>query len=355
MDYVGLSVNTATVLAGSILSGIAVWLGWGLPGLAAATMLNVMLISIGRFWIARRAIPWLAVKKPTREGFVRFAQTCTWLFVSGLAAMFLYSSDTLLVGFALGPASAATYFTSGNVLRMIGEPLYQIVMSGSAGLIGLCGEQAWDRVATARKEMYFLMLFFMTILGTGVIALNGVFLKLWLGDNFFGGKLLTLLLVLSVLFTFLTRIDYTISDAMLFLREKTWFLFVSGLVAIIIGFAALKLFGPVGMALGMTLGNLILLITAWLLIQRRIPNAFTDLGHALLRPAIVMVAMFGAAYLLQPYIITPNWLTFFGIGTAVGLSTLLIAWFLVLSNPIRQMLFKRARQNIPFLNNISFL
>jgi len=56
MDYAGMGVNTATVLIGSLLSGWAVWMGWGLPGLATATMANILLISIGRFWVAQRAI-----------------------------------------------------------------------------------------------------------------------------------------------------------------------------------------------------------------------------------------------------------------------------------------------------------
>ena len=186
IDYAGMGINTAMVLTGSLLSGLAIWLGYGLPGLAAATMANVLLISIGRFWVARRFIPWMAFKKPSRDEFLRFLRTSGLLFVSGLASLLLYSTDTLLVGFMLGPAIAATYATSGVVLRMIGEPLYQIIGAGNAGLIGLCGQGDWARVANIRKEMYFILLFSMTVLGTGVIALNGPFLKLWLGAEFFG-------------------------------------------------------------------------------------------------------------------------------------------------------------------------
>jgi O-antigen/teichoic acid export membrane protein len=352
MDYVGMGVNTATVLVGSILSGLAVWLGWGLPGLAVATILNVLLISIGRFWVARRAIQWMTIKKPARDEFIRFTKTSGWLFIGGLASLFLTSSDVLLVGMILGPATSSPYVTSGAVLRMIGEPIYQIVGSGNAGLIGLCGKQDWERVAVARKEMYFILLFFMTVLGTGVIALNGSFLRLWLGAEFFGGTALTLFLVLSVIFTFLTRIDYTITDAMLFLQEKTWALFFAGITAVVFGIISLRMIGMTGMALGMAIGNLILLIIAWALIQRRMPEASASLGKSLVRPAITMSITFALAYAIQPFLRIENWLTFLMYGTGIALVALISGWFLVLSQPIRQTLFKRARQNIPFLDNI---
>jgi len=349
LDYKGVGINTSMVLIGSLLSGLVVWLGWGLPGLAAATMTNVMLISVGRFWVARKAIPWIAVKRPTREDFLRFIKTSSWLFVGGLAALLLYSTDALVVGMLIGPTISATYITSGSVLRMIGEPLYQIVASGNAGLIGLCGEQAWDRVAGARKEMYFLILFFMTILGTGVIALNGAFLKLWLGIEFFGGTLLTLFLVVSILLTFLSRIDYTITDAMLFLREKTWALFVAGSLAIIIGVLALKSIGLAGMALGMASGNLLLVIISWNLIQRRLPNATINLGLSIIRPALIMSLTYTAALLLQPHLDIQNWPTFIGAGLVIGFLALIIAWFFVLTIQVRQAFWIRAQQNIPFL------
>ncbi|MCX6082561.1 MAG: oligosaccharide flippase family protein [Chloroflexi bacterium] len=350
MDYAGMGINTTMVIMASLLSGIAIWLGWGLPGLAAATMANVLLISIGRFWVARRIIPWMAIKKPNRDEFTHFLNTSGLFFLAGLASLLLYSTDTLLVGAIIGPSVAASYTTSGAVLRMIGEPLFQFVGAGNAGLVGLCGEKDWERVANVRKEMYFILFFFMAILGSGVIALNGAFLKLWLGAEFYGGSLLTIFLVLSLTATFLARIDFTISNAMLYLREQTWALLTAGSVGLGSGLFFLRIFGVGGMAIGMAIGNLVLLTIAWILIQRQMPAASTTLIKSLFRPSFTIISLFGLAFFLQPYIEVPNWGVFFLYGLGIGGFSFIASWFLVLSKEIRKVLFIRAQHNIPFLN-----
>ena len=349
MDYAGMGVNTATVLIGSLLSGWAVWMGWGLPGLATATMANILLISIGRFWVAQRAIPWMAVKKPTNIEFIHFAQTSGWLSFSLIANLLLYSTDTLLVGAILKPAIAAAYATSGAVLRMIGEPIYQIVGAGTAGLVGLCGQQDWSRVSSIRKEMYFLLIFFMMILGTGIITLNRSFLTLWLGKDYYGGAFLTLFLVISVSLSFLTRIDLTIVDAMLFLSEKAWALFAAGIIAIVSGIALLKIIGIGGMAIGMAAGNFVLLLISWMLIQRRIPASSIGLIKNLIRPILIVCATFALAYRIEPFIQANNWLHFFAYASGVGFVALIIGWFMVLSQDVRAILINRLWQSIPLI------
>ena len=93
LDYVGMWINSVTVFGGSILSAIAIWLGFGLPGLAVATMINIMLISIGRFIIAKRSIPWLSSLLPSKQDFINFAKTSGWLFLSGMGGLLAFSSE----------------------------------------------------------------------------------------------------------------------------------------------------------------------------------------------------------------------------------------------------------------------
>jgi len=109
------------------------------------------------------------------------------------------------------------------------------------------------------------------ILGTGIITLNRSFLTLWLGKDYYGGAFLTLFLVISVSLSFLTRIDLTIVDAMLFLSEKAWALFAAGIIAIVSGIALLKNHWDRRYGYRMAAGNFVLLLISWMLIQRRIP------------------------------------------------------------------------------------
>ena len=99
LDYVGMGVNTLTVLGGSLLSALAIWLGFGLPGLEVATMINIMLISIGRFVVAMRALPWISAKMPSWGEFVSFFKTSAWLLFIALGGILAYTTDTMLVAF----------------------------------------------------------------------------------------------------------------------------------------------------------------------------------------------------------------------------------------------------------------
>ena len=346
LDYKGAGINTFTVFTGSLLGGLAVWLGWGLVGLALATTANIILVSLGRFWVARRAIPWLAAKMPRRDELLLFIKTSLWLFFAGLAGLLIYSTDTILVGLLLGPAASGIYVTTGVVMRMFGEPIYQIVSAGNAGLMDLCGQKEWERVAQVRKEMYFILLFLMTLLGTGVIALNGPFLSIWAAPDFYGGAGLTLLIVLGMIVLYISRVDLLITDAMFFLREKTWASFAAGVLVVGGGALLLPIYGALGMALALLAGNLLLLVVAWVLINRRMGRLGSGLLRELVRPLGVMAACFGLAAWAQTWLQAASWPQLFLNAALVGGLTLAISYGLALPAEIRASLLARVRHNL---------
>jgi O-antigen/teichoic acid export membrane protein len=348
LDYMGAGINTFTVLTGSLLSGLVVWLGWGLVGLAIATTANILLVSLGRFWVARRAIPWLAARKPQRHELILFLKTSFWLFFAGLSGLLIYSTDTILVGLVLGPAASGIYVTTGIVMRMFGEPIYQIVSAGNAGMLGLCGQGDWERVAKIRREMYFILLFFLTILGTGVIALNGPFLSIWSEPIFYGGPALTIAIVAAMVTMYLSRIDLLISDAMLFLREKSWATFGAGLIVVTSGQILLPRMGTTGMALALLAGNLFLLIISWALVHRRMGWTGTKLSLDLIRPLIVMASCFTLAGWAQSWLKASNWLELFASAAIVGGLTMVCALFLATPTEIRAKLLQRVRSSLEF-------
>jgi len=350
MDYVGMGINTITVFGGSLLSGAAIWLGFGLPGLAIATIINVLLISIGRFVVARKALPWISAKLPSKDEFFGFFKTSVWLLTMGIGTVLVYSTDTMIVGLILGPSVAATYVTTGIVMRMVGEPMYQVISSGNAGLMGLCGQKNWERVASIRKEMYYLLLFFMSVLGTGVIALNNSFLSLWVGHQFSGGSLLTIGIVLSMTVLYLSRIDLLIADAMLYLREKTWAIWIAGSIVISTAALFIRLWGIVGIALSTLMGNLVLLVVAWILINKRMGVFGNSLLKSLLKPLGTIFILFFSAFFFSIKSTVDDWVSFTLYTAMIGSSTLIISWLLVLPRSTRVVLLERIKKNMPLLN-----
>ncbi|MCX6064805.1 MAG: hypothetical protein NT121_03500 [Chloroflexi bacterium] len=346
LDFMGAGINTFTVITGSLLSGLAVYFGWGLVGLALATTFNIILVSLGRFAVARRAIPWLNAKKPYRDELITFFKTSLWLFFSGLGGLLIYSTDTILVGIIINPAASGIYMTTGVAMRMFGEPIYQIVSAGNAGIMGLCGQKNWERVAQVRKEMYFILLFFMTVLGTGIIALNGSFLSIWASSAYYGGSGLTIAIVTVMVTMYLSRIDLLITDAMLFLKQKTWAFFAAGIVVVGCGSSLLPIYGTIGMAFALLAGNLSLLVISWFLIHQKMGKLGSALIFELMQPLAVMAACFWMAAWAQTWLKPSNWAQLFLNTAEVGSLTIIVTLIIAMPPDIRRSIFFRVKNSL---------
>ena len=260
LDYTAMGLNAATLLFGGIFTVVAIWGGWGLPGVAAASMIGIAVAGGVRFFIARHVIPWFGASRPTRKELLGFVRLSGWLFLAGLSGLLLHGSDLLLIGVILGPSAAAVYATTGAVLRLMIGPLGQILSSGGPGIAGLCGSGEWHRVNKVRTEMHVIAVGIMAVVGAGVLALNEPFLRLWVGDGFYGGHLTNVLLVLIAFEMVLFRVDSVIVDSMLEFRPKARAMLISGVFVVVAGGYMSSIWGLPGMAMGVFLGRLGLVI-----------------------------------------------------------------------------------------------
>ncbi len=341
LDYKAMVLNAATILVGGLLTACAIWAGWGLLGVAAASILGILINRAVRFVVAVNVLPWLGISRPSRSELSIFARQSGWLYMSGLAGLLLVSGDVLLVGIILGPSAAAVYATTGAVLRMAIGPVGQLLSSSAAGIAGLCGRSEWHRVASVRIEMQVVGIALMTVIGAGVLALNEPFLTLWVGAGFYGGNITNLLLVLVALETVLFRVDNLIVDGLLAFRPKAWATLISGIFIMLAGGGMSYLWGLSGMALGMFLGRLGLLIYLPMLIARRTGVSNKTYVEALIRPAIIGCLLLLCAYFLGPVLQPHTWLSFFANAIALGLGALMLVWFFGLREGEQVMLSQR--------------
>ncbi|MBN1982773.1 MAG: oligosaccharide flippase family protein, partial [Chitinivibrionales bacterium] len=135
--YMGLSTITILLNAGIIIA--AIQLGFGLPGIAAATFFGILFSGIIRLWVTRNTLSWFGMSKPKKDEFLRFARLTGWLTVSAIGGLLLTASDTLLIGYMLEPSKVAVYVITGMVLLILIGQMMQLLNSGGTGLAGICG------------------------------------------------------------------------------------------------------------------------------------------------------------------------------------------------------------------------
>lgn len=342
LEYKAMGFNAAAILIGGAMTAAAVWAGWGLPGVAAASLLAVMLNGAVGGWVAWRVLPWFGVERPTRSELFAFTRLSAWNFSSALSGLLL-ASDILLVGLMLGPPAAAVYSTTGIVMRLTSEFVIQLLTSGNAGVGELCGKEAWDRVQQVRVEMSQLALAVMTAIGAGVLALNRPFLGLWVGEGLFGGQPVNLLLVLAGIETLVLRVDVIVLDSLLEFKPKAAALLLGGVFVWVSGALLSRVWGIAGVAFALSLTYAGLMICLPLLIRRRTGISASSHALALARPAIVAVLLLAGAWVLPSLFLPRTWPSFVLAASAAGLVAAAVMWTVGLSPRARRDVLARGR------------
>jgi O-antigen/teichoic acid export membrane protein len=343
LAYKAMGLGALSVALGGLLSIMAILGGYGLVGLAVATLASGVPSGLSRLWVARTSVSWFGLALPSRTEFLEFARVSGWLFFSALSALLVFSSDLLLVGLLLTPSAAAVYATTGAVLRIATEPIGQFLSSGNAGIAGLCGRREWTRVIAARLEMHMLALVMATVVGGGVLALNRPFIRLWVGEGFFAGDVVNLLLVTVAIARILLRVDAVIVDCLLDFRAKTWALCAAGLMGITIAALLSPFFGMAGIAAGTLVGHAALLVCLSLLVRRRLGLAPGAHFCALYRPAAVAVAVLVMAGALPRWGAPEGWQGLIVWGAFVALGGTGVMWRAALPGMIREKAIARTR------------
>src|SRR5207249_7925947 len=242
------------VLAG-LLTVVAVRAGLGLVGLGGAQV-GVAMVTGLLFWLlARRYVHWFGVARPGRADVMPLLSMSAWLTVGEAVAKLLLACDVLILGWVVSPAVVTTYVLTGYAARTaIGIHVFAAgaAMPGLGGLIGR-GEQ--DRARAVRRELLTLTWLFATTVGVTVLCWIRSFLALWVGQQHYGGPWLNLLIILTAVQTVFIRTDAYVIDAALRPRPRVLAGAGAALVTIALAVPLTRLFGPVGLCIGLLGGR----------------------------------------------------------------------------------------------------
>jgi O-antigen/teichoic acid export membrane protein len=255
LDYKAMGLNAAMVIVGGALNALGILAGFGLVILAVTTLAGILMVNGARLYVVRRSVPWFGIERPRPAEVREMIHLSVPGTLGATASGLLSSADVLLIGFCFGTATASVYMITGALMRYFISPFQQILRSGNAGIGFLVGKGEWTRLAALRLEQHQTALWGFGIIGALVLTCNHSFVRLWVGERFYGGPLLDLAIVVCAICRQLTQVDSIPLDASLRLYPKVTAMIAWSIIGLLAAWGLAGFAGLAGIPLGVALGQ----------------------------------------------------------------------------------------------------
>jgi O-antigen/teichoic acid export membrane protein len=346
LAYKRIGLSTVLVVLGGALMALAVSMGTGIVGVAAANLANSLLTGLLFMRIVRSHVAWAGIARPTMAAVRRFVGLSGWFAVWKLVMQAMLAGDVVVLGIVDSVESVTTYSLTRFAPEAVLAGAAVLVTGLAPGLGGLVGSGAWSVAARVRAE---LMAFtWLVTIGAGATLLvwNRAFIELWVGSAYYAGTIPTLLIVLAVMQFGLIRNDARVIDLTLSIRGKV----LLGLLSAALSVALAALFvgylggGITGLCLGFIAGRAVLTVAYPRHVGRLFGLPWRRQLAGVLRPAAAAILLFSIALLGAGSATASTWPMLI-LGAAVTfVAAASVSFFLGLSSAGRAALRRRARK-----------
>ncbi len=179
--YVVQSLQIAQSITTTLLLLLAAWLGWGLPGQAAATSFAMILAQLSFFYFATQSGSRFDFKTPRRELISQVSKlqwpSLAYVFTGRIGLL----SDNIIVASILTPGMVVPFYLTQRLASLATTQLQQVGNATWAGLVEL---HAQGMRAEFQDRLFELTAMVsgaaLAILGP-IAAFNHHFIRLWVG------------------------------------------------------------------------------------------------------------------------------------------------------------------------------
>lgn len=348
LGYKRMGLSAFLIIVGGGLMVVAIYLNTGISGVAIATLSTTLLTGLLFIQVVRSVIPWFGIARPSIDGVRRFLGLSGWFLVWNLVMKLMIASDVIVLGIFDSPEMVTNYTLNKYVPETIVSFVAIVVFGIMPGLGKIVGTGDFERTARVRGEIMTFTWLIITVFGATILMWNRSFVRLWVGEEYSGGLIPNLLIILMIMQLVLIRNDAFLIDLTLDLRDKVLFGLLSATIALVIAAILVGYFelGIVGLCLGFIAGRSILSLGYPQLVGRYLKISFSSQLKSIIRPTIVTFLFFGCAIILQRIWIVNTWISLI---LSAGLSLALIAMLAFiagLSGDQRSQIWQRSRQVI---------
>jgi len=266
-------------------------------------------------------------------------------FLAFMADYLIYKTDNIVIGIFLTPQAITIY----SIGFMLTEYIFTIVGKMCNTLTPVFSEQ---EARGETKQLHSLLMNasrFSTLigipLGLAAFVVGDSFITLWMGENYNGAYLIMVLLLVSRMAGFPNAPMYS----MLFGIGKHYIVLYTKLVEaflnIILSIVLIKYYGIVGVAVGTVIPMLITNIAFPIIVARKIGFSFVEwVKNSVIFPGFACLIFYLVIKIIDNSYAIVAWGDFILLATFIGISYIVIMWFLALKQAERKLITVKLSQ-----------
>lgn len=275
------------LLKGAHYYGLAC--GWGLQQFGHDLVAFVRLRRVRGDLFSREA--WKEVGLPRW----RWLSRGFWVSVSQAAYSLVAGTDLMIIASVINPSAVVNYSCTGKLVTVLQNQPGVLASAALPGVAQMRSSEPRERLLESSTSLAQAVLMLAGAVGCVVLAINRQFLSLWLGPQFFGGMLLTILFVINLL---LRQIDYALALLLFafgYEKQTTIRCVLDGLFSVTLAYVLASRLGVIGVMLGFICGAALVAIPCNVyLVKNEFGLSLAELSRQYV-PYLWRVAAVGAA------------------------------------------------------------
>ncbi len=180
-----------------------------------------------------------------------------WWFLGGIGALFIYLTDNIVIGHFLGPAFVTVYVLTYRVAELGRQQIYQINSAMMPGVSDLVSRKEYEKLQyvflTSMKTIVMLSF----ILCLFIMIYNRDIVKYWVGEEYFGGNIITIIFAISLFQMTIFHNASVILTSFLKLKRLSVIRWTEGIINLLLSIVLVKYYGIIGVALATLAAGLV--------------------------------------------------------------------------------------------------
>ena len=313
-------------------------LGFGLLALPLGTICLRILSYPLFIYVAKKSYPNLSIDLSCiNYGNMKniFGVSLYW-FVGMLAAMVIYSTDTILIGVFINAALVTTYALSYRLTEVLREFIYSFnftLMPALGQLMGQ-GDKCKVRDLYLKSQPIILSIAFMA--SAAIYLFNGMFVSFWVGEDYFAGESISLIFASILFFGVVFQSSSVILTADLKVKDVTYVRIFEAILNITLSLWLIDDYGLLGVAIATLFSAIV--TSFWIIPCKAIALldiSFAIWGKKVLLKLLIVMVFVGICTISLKLLLNNSLIN--GVESALLfiLSTVLIFWYGSLNPDIR--------------------
>ncbi len=273
-----------------------------------------------------------------------FGVSAYW-FVGMIAAMVIYSTDTILIGIFMSTAMVTMYALTFRLSEVIREFIYSINFTLMPGMGQIMGSGNKNKAREVYLKSQPIILSLAAVGGVFIYLFNQAFVGFWVGDGYFAGQTLSLIFG-AILFTSVVfHASSLVISADLKIKRVTAIRIIEAIINIVLSIWLIQSYELNGVALATLMAAI--LTSFWyvpFITMKHLDISFKTWMRSIgYKTMIVLFFSLISAFICKQYIGEPNILTLL-VFVSFCVANVVLLWLIALDKETKRMVYAKIRR-----------